>query len=93
DWAFQGADGIGDDGTIYNTDLRLARVDKLMRRIAQKFCLLADHTKLGTTALARSGSVAEADIFITDNAAPAAALKRFSRFKAKIITVNAVSLS
>jgi DeoR family fructose operon transcriptional repressor len=34
DFAFQGADGIGDDGTIYNTDLRLARVDRMMRRLA-----------------------------------------------------------
>ncbi|MBM3855071.1 MAG: DeoR/GlpR transcriptional regulator, partial [Verrucomicrobia bacterium] len=32
DLAFQGADGIGVDGSIYNSDLRLARVDQIMRR-------------------------------------------------------------
>lgn len=86
DLAFQGADGIGADGAIYNTDLRLARVDKLMRRMAARSCVLADHTKIGTTALARSGSLADVDIFITDTGAPAAALKRFARLGAQVIT-------
>lgn len=88
DWAFQGADGMGTDGAIYNTDLRLARVDKIMRRVAQKSCVLADHTKIGITALARSGTLADVDIFITDTAAPAAALKRFGRLGAQIVTVK-----
>ncbi len=88
DWAFQGADAIGLDGAIYNSDLRLARVDKIMRRVAAKSCVLADHTKIGTTALARSGTLADVDIFITDHAAPAAALKRFGRLGPQIITVK-----
>ena len=37
DIVFQGADGIGLDGTLYNADLRLARVDQKMRqRAAEK---------------------------------------------------------
>jgi DeoR/GlpR family transcriptional regulator of sugar metabolism len=86
DIAFQGADGVSLDGVIYNTDLRLSRVDKAMRRLAAQSCLLADHTKLGRTALARCGTLADVNYFITDERAPQAALRRFSRFKTKVIT-------
>ena len=88
DLAFQGADAIGADGSIYNSDLRLARVDRLMRRVAKSCCILADHSKIGQSALARSGSLAEVDTFITDHAANAAALKRFARLGVKITTVQ-----
>jgi DeoR family transcriptional regulator of aga operon len=88
DFAFQGADGIGPEGAIYNSDLRLAAVDKIMRRVAEKSCVLADHTKIGHTALACSGSLADVDYFITDSAAPAATLKRFAKLGPKIITAQ-----
>lgn len=88
DIAFQGADGIGLDGSIYNTDLRLARVDKLMRRVAKRCCMLVDHTKIGRTALARSGSLADVDSFITNSAAPREALRRFAKLGVKVITVK-----
>lgn len=88
DLAFQGADGIGLDGAIYNSDLRLARVDKIMRRVATQSCVLADHSKIGQTALARNGTLADVDFFITNTAAPAAILKRFARLGPKIITVK-----
>jgi DeoR/GlpR family transcriptional regulator of sugar metabolism len=87
DIAFQGADAIGTDGAIYNSDLRLARVDQMMRRVAQSCCVLADHTKIGHTALARSGTLSDVDTFITSEGAPAAVLKRFARLGAKIVTV------
>lgn len=87
DYAFQGADGIGPDGSIYNSDLRLARVDQMMRRVAKRCCLLADDTKIGQTALARSGSLADFDFFITNTGASRDALRRFSKLRAKIITV------
>jgi len=88
DIAFQGADAIGLDGSIYNSDLRLARVDQLMRRVALRCCVLADHTKIGHTALARSGSLAEVDTFITNKGASAEALKRFAKLGAEIVTVT-----
>jgi DeoR family transcriptional regulator of aga operon len=88
DFAFQGADGIGADGSIYNSDLRLAAVDKIMRRVAEKSVVLSDHTKIGTTALACSGTLAEVDVFITNHQAPAAALKRFARLGPQIITAK-----
>jgi DeoR/GlpR family transcriptional regulator of sugar metabolism len=86
DLAFQGADAIGTDGAIDNSDLRLARVDKMMRRIANRSCILADHTKIGRSELARSGTLADVDIFITDSGAPAAVLKRFAKLGPQIIT-------
>jgi len=88
DFAFQGADGISDNGAIYNSDLRLAAVDKIMRRVAMKSCVLADHTKIGRTALACSGSLTDVDFFITNSAAPAATLRRFAKLGPKIITVK-----
>ena len=57
-----------------------------MRRVAHQSCVLADHTKIGRTALARNGTLADVDIFITD--APATALKRFAKLGAQIITVT-----
>lgn len=89
DLAFQGAEGIGNDGSIYNTDLRLARVDKLMRKIARRSCILADHTKIGTTALARSGNIADVDFFITDASASDPTMRRFAKLGPKIITTSA----
>jgi DeoR/GlpR family transcriptional regulator of sugar metabolism len=88
DIAFQGADGIGLDGSIYNSDLRLARVDRIMRRVARRSCLVVDHSKIGRTALACCGSLADVDIFITNVEAPRAALQRFSKFSTKIITAQ-----
>lgn len=85
DLAFQGADGIGADGSIYNSDLRLARVDQIMRRVSERCCVLADHTKIGVTALARSGSLAEVDVFITSTGAPADALRRFAELGPEVI--------
>ncbi|MBI5693236.1 MAG: DeoR/GlpR transcriptional regulator [Verrucomicrobia bacterium] len=88
DLAFQGADGIGDDGTIYNTDLRLARVDRLMRRLATRSCVLADHSKIGVTALARCGALTDVDVFITSAGAPAATLRRLARLGPEIIVAR-----
>ena len=88
DLAFQGADAIGEDGSIYNSDLRLAQVDKMMRRVAQRNCVLADHTKIGGTALARSGSIADVDVFITTKDAPSNIVKRFTQMGTKVISVS-----
>lgn len=71
DWAFQGTEGIGLDGAIYNVDPQLARVEKLMRSQAARKALLADASKIGQTALVKSGTLADFDVFITDQTAPA----------------------
>jgi DeoR/GlpR family transcriptional regulator of sugar metabolism len=88
DIAFQGAEGIGLDGSLYDRDLQLARVDKQMRQVAKKTCLLADHTKIGLTALARSGSIKDVDIFITDSGAPRSALEKFTRLGVQVLVAK-----
>jgi DeoR/GlpR family transcriptional regulator of sugar metabolism len=88
DLAFQGADAIGEDGAIYNSDLRLARVDRAMRRIAARTCILADHTKLGRSELGRSGTLADVETFITDKAARADLVRRYARMGPTVITAT-----
>lgn len=88
DLAFQGTEGIGLDGSLYNTDLRLARVDRLMRKLASRSCILADTTKVGRTALARSGSLSEVDFLIINAGAPPEVLRRYSKLGPTITTVN-----
>lgn len=88
DIAFQGAEGIGPNGAIYTSDLRVARVDRIMRRVAQKSCVMVDHTKIGATAFARNGTLADVDTFITDRGTPAATLKRFARLGPRIIRAS-----
>ncbi|HRE79499.1 MAG TPA: hypothetical protein PLN52_00560, partial [Opitutaceae bacterium] len=85
DIVFQGTDGIGLDGKIYNVDLRLARVEKHMRRIAQRSVVLADHSKIGRTALACSGTLADIDTLITNRGVAEETLRRFARQGAKIV--------
>lgn len=72
DWAFQGTEAIGVDGSVYNTDLQLAQVDRKMREKAVRSCLLADSSKFGNTALIRSGSLEDFEILITNKGVPRA---------------------
>lgn len=66
DIAFQGTDGIGLDGTLYNGDLRLAKIDKKIRSRAEKTYILCDSTKIGKTALVTNGFICEVQALITD---------------------------
>jgi DeoR/GlpR family transcriptional regulator of sugar metabolism len=75
DIVFQGADGIGLDGSMYTGDLRLARVDAKMRTRAARTVILADSSKIGRTALARNGSLEDVDAFITDDQIDKSALR------------------
>jgi DeoR/GlpR family transcriptional regulator of sugar metabolism len=67
DTAFQGADGIGLDGTLYTADLGVARVDQKIRRRAARTYVLADSSKVGRTALACHGKLQEMAGWITDD--------------------------
>jgi DeoR/GlpR family transcriptional regulator of sugar metabolism len=67
DIAFQGADGIGLDGSVYNSDMRLARVDQKMRECSDRTFILCDSSKITHKALARNGSLRRVEALITDN--------------------------
>ncbi|MCX7018274.1 MAG: DeoR/GlpR family DNA-binding transcription regulator [bacterium] len=77
DIVFQGADGIGPDGSMYTSDLRLARVDAKMRTRAPRTYILADSSKIGRTALARNGSLSGVEALITDNQIDKHVLREF----------------
>ncbi|MCX6959983.1 MAG: DeoR/GlpR family DNA-binding transcription regulator [Verrucomicrobia bacterium] len=89
DWAFQGAEAIGSDGSIYNVDLQLAQVDRKMRTKATCSCLLADSTKLGQTALVKNGNLKDFDIFITDQGISGEHLLLARKMAGKVIITQA----
>jgi len=66
DIAFVGADAVGPDGAVYNRSLAVARMLGRLTAAARRVYVVADHTKLGQTALARFGNVARWDGLITD---------------------------
>ncbi len=67
DIAFQGADAIGLDGTLYTDDMRIVKVDQKIRKQAVKNYVLADSSKFGKTSLAVNGNVHQVDALITDD--------------------------
>lgn len=89
DLAFQGADGIGLDGAVYNADLQLARVDQRMHTRADKTYILADSSKIGRTSLARMVALNEVEALITDAGIDPEAVRRFKKNGAKVIVCEA----
>jgi DeoR/GlpR family transcriptional regulator of sugar metabolism len=87
DWVFQGAEALGDDGNIFNVDLQLAQVDRIMRKKAARSCLLADSSKVGQTALVKTGTLADFDVFITDCETPREYLRMARKMAGKVILV------
>ena len=85
DLAFQGADGIGLDGTVYNADLQLARVDQRMHTRAEKTYILADSSKIGRTSLAKMVMLSEVEALITDGGLDAKVKKRFEKEGGKVM--------
>ncbi len=85
DWVFQGAEALGLDGSIYNVDLQLAQVDRIMRKKAARSCLLADSSKVGQTALVKNGTLADFDIFITDRDIPRDYLRKARKMARDVV--------
>ena len=88
DIAFQGADGIGPDGALYNTDMRISRVDRKIREQAQRTYILTDNSKIGRTALVRHGYVNEVAALITDNRIDRRVLRALKETGANVIVVD-----
>jgi DeoR/GlpR family transcriptional regulator of sugar metabolism len=85
DILFQGADAIDARGGLFNEDMMMSQVDQKMREQADCTCVMADFTKIGKTALTRTGSLNEVDYLITDCRLPQALHRKFSKLRAKII--------
>ena len=88
DIAFQGADGIGLDGSLYNADMGLARVDRKMRQQAERMYILADSSKIGKTALVRQSLLQDVDGLITDNGIAPGHRRAFKRLGVDVIVVR-----
>ena len=67
DIAFQGADGIGLNGELFNSDMQIAKVDQEIRHRAQKTYILCDSSKIGQADFASNGMLSEAEALITDS--------------------------
>ena len=87
DWVFQGAEGIGDDGSVYNVDLQLSQVDRKMREKAKRSCLLVDKSKISQTALVKTGNLSDFDVFITEKKAFAPFLRTARKMTSQLILV------
>jgi DeoR/GlpR family transcriptional regulator of sugar metabolism len=70
DLAFQGADGIGIDGTLYTDDPRVAQVDRRIRERAEQTIVLADAGKIGRSGLIVHGHLRDVAGLITAPAPP-----------------------
>jgi DeoR family transcriptional regulator, fructose operon transcriptional repressor len=88
DIAFQGADGIGLNGELFNSDIRIARVDKKMRKRAEKTIILSDSSKIGKVDFASNGSLSEVDALITDSRITDEQLAALNQSGTKIIIEN-----
>jgi len=87
DLAFQGADGIGSDGAMYSDDLRIAKVDQIIRKRADRCFVLADSSKIGKTALTVNGYVHQVDGLITDEGISSEYLENYRSLGAQVIIV------
>jgi len=85
DIAFQGADGIGLNGELFNTDMRIAKVDQKIRRRAKRTYILSDSSKIGQTDLASNGMLSEAEALITDSKITKEQLSELKKTGTKII--------
>jgi DeoR/GlpR family transcriptional regulator of sugar metabolism len=85
DIAFEGADGIGLNGELFNADMRMAKVDQKIRRRAKKTYILADSSKIGQTDLASNGMLSEAETLFTDSKITKEQLSEVEKTGTKII--------
>jgi DeoR/GlpR family transcriptional regulator of sugar metabolism len=88
DIAFQGTDALGEDGSMYNSDMRIAKVDQKIRRRAQRTYILSDSSKIGKTALVASGYLQQVDGLITDDKLKPQYHKAFKQLGANVIIAN-----
>lgn len=89
DVAFVGADGIDRRGFVYNASLAVGRMLRKMAGAAARVYVVADSSKIGRTALARFGRVADWDGLITDNGIRPADAAALRKSKVRIIKASA----
>jgi DeoR family transcriptional regulator, fructose operon transcriptional repressor len=79
DVAFIGADGVDARGAVYNQSPEVARMLTKMAAAASRVYVVADHSKLGKTALWRFGHLKDWTGLVTDAEADRALIARLKR--------------
>jgi DeoR/GlpR family transcriptional regulator of sugar metabolism len=86
DLAFMGSDGVDASGAVYNNSPEVARMLTKMAAAAQRVYVVADHSKLGKTALYRYGRLKDFAGLITDAAADRAMLSSLRKAGVRVTT-------
>lgn len=73
-WAFLSVGGLTRDG-LFNTTESVVETERRMIAHAEKVVVVADHSKIGRTAMCRVCPLEEIDILITEDTAPVAPLR------------------
>lgn len=85
DLAFVGADGIDARGAVYNQSPEVARMLAKMVAAARRVYVVADHSKLGRTALCRFGHLKDCAGLVTDAAADRSLVAKLERAGVRVI--------
>jgi DeoR/GlpR family transcriptional regulator of sugar metabolism len=83
--AFIGADGIDKEGRIYNDSPVLGRMLNKMAASADRIYAVADHSKIGKSALMRFGDIKKWDGLITDTGLDPTWKRHFTKAGVKLI--------
>lgn len=85
DVAVLGADAVDDTGTVYHQLPETARLVAKMAAAAGRAYVVADSSKVGRTALARTGSLREWEALITDDGLSSSQAARLRRSAVRLI--------
>lgn len=85
DVAFIGADGVEENGDVFNADLSVAKMLNQMVCSAREIYIVADSSKLGRSALVRFGNLASFKGLITDSNAPKSFLSKLAANRIQIL--------
>lgn len=88
DLAFLGADAVDARGVCYHASADVAHLVGAMAAAADRVYVVADHTKIGRTALARTGTLTRWAGLICDRGLDAAAARRLRRQGVTVMLPN-----
>lgn len=88
DVLFLGVHGIHPEAGLTTPNSAEAETDRCLVSGAQRVVVVADHTKLGTIALAQIASLAEVDTLITDEGAPDQMLQEIESNGVRVVVVD-----
>lgn len=85
---FMGCAGLSAESGLTTALFQESPVNSLMLKRSEKHYILADYTKIGTSAGFQYGAASDIDLLITDESASKAALGKLKRIGVEIMVVN-----